>query len=269
MYLRPYSASEIVYAVGSAGTWTTRSPTAPDWSAGGYKEYAGTPGATKPTATIKTPVTFEGGQIDLFLISETGNVGGSATITVGQNGAAPSALFTGANAGLKVNNGNTAGTHDVVNTSNITTADGASMGVMIVRRISGLPAGSHEIVITINSMQASGKFDVWGYGLEATNPAQAVVLGKIAKIRNTTVYPNGNLDTLVDTWNPDIDTLAAELNATGMSVAVDDTNATLNKQAIYFWEDDIHPNERGHHRLAVARFKVIVKSFTVEQLASR
>ncbi len=171
------------------------------------------------TWTITLPADFPGGEIGVVGVTYNGS-GALHTLTV---------------------DGGAAGTWD---TRGSTTA--------VVRpklkRITGLTAGAHTIVGTISNINTLE----WliAYYVPHTDPPPIAY----ALINRTYLYPAGTppnvqSDTAVANINAAISPVAAEFTD-GRVVAVD-TDAVLQKLAVNFGADGIHPSDVGHDLIAI------------------
>jgi hypothetical protein len=114
---------------GIGGTWAITAPTVP-WTARlGYTAWSGSTTPVGAFTDIYIPAWYDGNSaVDVFFASPTGLTGGggnggNATLTYGATNATPASLFSGTNLtnspNLRVNNGNTVGISDVVDTGSM------------------------------------------------------------------------------------------------------------------------------------------------------
>lgn len=221
----------IVYVNGSGGgVWTTVNEATPFTSRGTHKEFTGTPGvATKSTIQINIPSNYTGSAIGLAFVSQAGAAGGVGTITV--DGQSPTV------GNYKINQT----TDDQIDISAVT----PDQTVPVYKRITGLSAGVHTILVTVNTMDAGGKFifNWWNYETDE-NPVM---------ICNQPVLMTGVLSgsggrAIVTAWNTTFSDLVAEW--TDGSVMLVNLQTGLNEYAPYFAPDGAHPTDLGNQRIA-------------------
>jgi hypothetical protein len=149
----------------------------------------------------------------------------------------------------------------------------------MVKRLTGLAAGAHTIVVTITGSDsvANSCLILMGMGAETVNPTTPLVWCNIARTPGQTAGQktnslNLNTDSaavIAGTFTP-IHTNSAE-PAFGSNVAFQDIDSLLNgaSTTTFFLPDGLHPNARGHAELAAALFRTIRSRYTTEQLAAR
>lgn len=182
-------------------------------SGAGYRQSV----AVGDTATITVPADFPGGELDLGLIIQNGQTA-AASITV---------------------DGSAAGQPTVAYGTTFVPAAAGFTGV--VKRLTGLAAGAHTIVITTTAGNTFLGFDSWevaadtppliAFPLCARVPAGSVSDADVATFNTTILRPLASefLDGRV--FAPDIDT-------------------ALAKAAVNFNAAGDHPNDRGHQVIA-------------------
>jgi hypothetical protein len=243
----------------NGGTWGLEATPAVPWGAhpaGRIKGHECTVGGSPlsgngPTATITVGLPYQGGAIDLFFRSKVGLAGGIFTIT------------EGGGASFSVNGDASATSHSVDTGSAVTSEDnptGSSLGMILVRRITGLSAGTHKIIITPTTLAVGHDilFDSWG--VEAISPTQPVFVLNTPKLPTpgsgsyTGLYP-GYTDTRVNTWNTNLAATVAEF--TGGNVILVDIDTAMNQDPLNFIYDGVHWNDRGHAIVANAIIQAI------------
>jgi hypothetical protein len=152
--------------------------------------------------------------------------------------------------------------------------------VPMVKRLTGLAAGAHSIVITLTAMSTASasnpaSFFFYGYGIEPSNTispdlSAPVAVLNTARIPNTSGYPAGaTTNTNAAQMNSD---LVAILNGTATKIGSNTTEPSLNGQAfivdidtvlggpsssLNFSTDGVHLNARGNAIVAQTVFNGI------------
>src|SRR5262249_31925854 len=142
----------------------------------------------------------------------------------------------------------------------------------VVKRITGLSAGTHTITVTLTGIDATNgtaSLLFYGYGIEASNPTTAVAVANTAHTPSNGNYPAGsNLQTNITNLNTDLAAVVAG-TATGVSgnttepalpssVKVADIDTPLGASAANFAIDGIHPNDRGAVIIANAIYQTVI-----------
>lgn len=231
-----------------------------------------------------------------FNVSTVANVtttSGSPTVT-----AAASNFIDPANNGMLVTGtGIPTGTYIVSSASAISTTATLSQNATasgtitltrigycpVVKRLTGLSAGTHTITVTLTGIDATNgtaSMLFYGYGIEASSPTTAVAVMNTAHTPSNGTYAAGsNLQTNITNLNTDLAAVVAG-TATGVSgnttepalpssVKVVDIDTALATNAANFNFDGIHPNDRGTSLIANATYQVIAANFSAQQLAGR
>jgi len=152
--------------------------------------------------------------------------------------------------------------------------------VPMVKRLTGLAAGAHSIVITLTTMSTASAtnpaaFFFYGYGIEPSNTispdlSAPIAVLNTARIPNTSSYLQGaTTNTNAAQMNSD---LLAILAGTATKIGSNTTEPALNTQAfvvdidtalggssssLNFSTDGVHPNARGSAIIAQAVFNSI------------
>ena len=152
--------------------------------------------------------------------------------------------------------------------------------VPMVKRLTGLAAGAHSIVITLTAMSTASAtnpaaFFFYGYGIEPSNTispdlSAPIAVLNTARIPNTASYLQGaTTNTNASQMNSD---LLAILAGTATKIGSNTTEPALNTQAfvvdidtalggssssLNFSTDGVHPNARGNAIIAQAVFNSI------------
>ena len=150
--------------------------------------------------------------------------------------------------------------------------------IPVVKRVTGLSAGAHTILITLNAIDAtdgSAFLMYMGYGLETNN---LIALCNVAKIVSLG-YPIGNTDTNVTNFNTDLtNVLNGSAAAVGTAntepafpnnVFIVDIDTALGKNSLNYGVDGVHGNTRGNQLMAQACFRAIRNVATIPQLLAR
>jgi|GEM_PF-5616879 len=220
-------------SVAYGGTWVPLGSTQNNTSGSS----ANSTSTTGSTATVTVPSDFPGGTVDLGFVA-TGAGGTNWSITV---------------------DGSAAGTLDTTNMS----PSGHFTGV--VKRLTGLAAGAHTIVVTYNS-GSIGYFDYWQ--IEApTSPL--VLVQNVARMTTYGIYgssPHMPTDADVAAMNTALATVTASFDQNVVTV---DADAALGKNSANFFGDGSHPNDQGYQKLALANYQAIQSApLTLDMLST-
>lgn len=201
------------------GGWSTQTPTWPIKRSSGTTYTKATSGVND--VTIAVPSDFPGGTVTVSFLA--GADGKGALFNCMVDGGAAQQVETRS-----------------VQPKNVTTNTDRNMWTPVVKRFTGLAAGSHTIVIAINALSTECYFDCWW--IEAPNPPLINV--PLAPYTDGITYPsNANVDTL-DTY---IASVVSEFDANVFST--DLRTVTNNSTDLV---DGIHFNDQGHRKVAAA-----------------
>jgi hypothetical protein len=223
---------------------------------------------TGGTTLTLTTGTFKVGTVDVAAIGmidqAISGTAGTGAIAVGAKLAAVASA--------------TVATLDTASTNGTVTAVQTRGYVPMVKRLIGLPAGSRTATITVDSMAAtdgSAEFIFMGYGIEATNPTNPVLIMGIALgPDDTALIANGALldaDTQAviagTATNPNADNSTEPPLHDGVKFV--ELQSVLNSDPTYFEADGVHPGTRGANKIATTLYTEGASQYTPEQLASR
>lgn len=213
--------------VAYSGTdWTAQANTG--FNSGSTYRQCTTNGAT---VTISVPSYFQGGTIVLGFMAST-NVGDGAVHTITVDGVGAGSLDTrGTQVTGKVNGP--------------------------VKRLTGLSAGAHTIVITTSSVTNFTFFDYWA--IEDPTPP-VILLVNQNQLSHLNNFPSLT-DTVIDDLNARIAEVAAEFDD---YVIVSDVDAALAKNNDYFNSDGLHPNSLGHQVMQDVLLNDLIQSGLLE-----
>jgi hypothetical protein len=154
-----------------------------------------------------------------------------------------------AGAGGTVTIGGTAGATGTISLSSVVPS-GAGTHVPVVKRVTGLTSSNagQTITLTVTAVTTSVLWDAWW--LESKNPPPVIVCNCARVLSGGyAIYANSIGDTDVAALNTSISNIVAEFD--GM-VRVADIDTALNKDALNFGSDGLHPNEIGAGRMVDA-----------------
>lgn len=210
------------------------------------------PNVNNATMTINVPADFPGGSIALRFVCSA-NSQGRITTTV-DGAAGPTKSWGSAYGGLVV-----PANFGMLNGAGGTVAGQTASNVPAVLRITGLAAGAHTIVGTINNtLGAVGNIYFDGITIENSTQLPTVIFPSLFKVIDYTLWNStygfnvGDVD--VTNWNNDIKTNVMPLFP---NVHYLDIENLLNKDPQYFSYDNVHPNNAGHALLAQTAFDYI------------
>jgi hypothetical protein len=148
----------------------------------------------------------------------------------------------------------------------------------MVKRLTGLAAGAHTIVITLTSIGAGTvpRFFFYGYGIEASNTLTPDLSAAIA-VCNVAHVPSGTSTQNTNVTNANA-ALVTVLNGTATTFGSNSVEPALNSQAFLvdidtalgwngtsvgnsnFSFDGLHPNARGHAVIADTIYKGMIST---------
>jgi hypothetical protein len=215
-------------SVAYGGAWnaqTTGAATAPAlWASN--NSYASCTSTTR-TVTVTVPSDFPGGTVALGFLCDSSGHGAQWSISV-DGGAATLVEARAVNA------------KDWVTGSEATWSP-------VVYRATGLAAGTHTIIATVNAISTTAYFDAWW--IEAASPPQVGVVQQY-KLPSYAFYtalavPYPPVDADIDTLNGWMTTVVGNFS-NAFTIPTDDV---INKSSTLL-ADGLHPNDRGHALIA-------------------
>lgn len=217
------------------GTWSNGAAGSPDAgtsnllfaSGGGYKY------ASSGSISIGVPTDFPGGTVTLAFLSGADGSGASMTFTV---------------------DGSPAGSLDTRDRNAKDYSTGLNPYVTpVVKRFTNLTPGTHTIVVTVGTVKNLCLFD--GYWIEAPDPPVIVVGGgwrtdssrPLYEFYDLAGFPYVPVEADLTELNERIEAVCATFDA---DVLYADVESVLDADPLNFFDDHIHPSDRGHAQVA-------------------